>query len=186
MRRLFVALELPAPVADALTHIRHRLQYHASHPVRWVDSHNYHLTLLFLGEVEEAHLPAIRAAVDTARASIHALPHLHLTTVGAFRSLRQPKTIWVGVGGNLPALQQCYQAVVDAMAPLGFAPDKPTFQPHITLGRTHRDASSNSIATLGRALEALEPPPPLAWQSEPPVLFQSVLQPAGPIYTKIG
>lgn len=182
--RLFIALELPEAVAAELGAVQQRLRRARSHPVRWVDISSIHLTLQFLGEVEEERAPAICAALA---APDHAPPpRLHLTRAGAFPNLKRPNVVWVGVGGELAALNRLQQAVVASLEPLGFVPEDRPFRAHLTLGRVQRDATTAQRQALGTAIEALPAPGEVAWQSGPPVLFQSVLSRGGTIYHKLG
>lgn len=181
--RLFIALNLPDEVIAALEQTQQRLKRTAAHPVKWVAPATMHLTLQFLGEVDDARVPALLAALEAlpTRAALP-LPTLALAGVGAFPNLRRPQTIWVGVGGELAALERLYASVIAATAPLGFPAEQRPFRAHLTLGRARRDAGAAQLAVLGQALAALPPPHPLAWQSGPPILFQSTLTGNGPVY----
>lgn len=186
--RLFVALTLPAEVTAELEAFQQRLQRSGSHPVKWVAPAAVHLTLQFLGEVPEAQLPAILAALARVRAGavMRGLPRLFLAPVGAFPNLRRPQTLWMGVDGDLDRLAQVHQAVNSALEPLGFAAETRPFRAHLTLGRVRREASPSQRVTLGNAIAALPPPGRIAWQSAPPTLFQSTLTPDGAMYRELG
>ena len=136
--RLFVALNLPeterARVASASAALRS-----AGLPVRWVASDALHLTLKFLGEVtESAAADAARAVAAVARS--HAPFPLVLRGAGAFPAGRRPAVWWIGVEPT-PALLALRDAVEAAFAPLGFPTEARPFSPHVTLGRTRRDAA---------------------------------------------
>lgn len=182
--RLFVALELPEAAIAHLGAVQQRLQRAHRHPVKWVAPSATHLTLHFLGEVEEGKAPAICAAL--AALNHTTLPTLRLARAGAFPNLKRPNVVWVGVDGDLMALGRMQQAVVAALAPLGFAPEERPFRAHLTLGRVRREATPAERQTLGAAIEALPPPDAVAWQSGPPILFQSVLTREGAIYRRLG
>jgi len=187
--RLFVALELPRPARTRLEQVQQQLRHGGSHPVRWVAPASIHLTLQFLGEVAESLVPSLLVALE--QADISALPRLHLTEVGAFPDTRQPQVVWMGVGGEEPLLLRIQQEVVRVLEPHGFAPDKRSFRPHLTLGRVERNARTAQRKTLGTALDALrrshqESHMSISWQSGPPLLFQSTLTPSGAIYRKLG
>ena len=69
--RLFIAALIPDTVRDALHQAREQLQRAApDRALRWVAPENYHITLLFLGEQDEARLPAIVQAMEAARAGV--------------------------------------------------------------------------------------------------------------------
>jgi len=182
--RLFIALELPDNVIAELETVQQRLRRYATRPVKWVSAASLHLTLHFLGEVEEDRVAPILDSLHAATVGLP-LPRLQLASIGAFPSMKRPQTIWVGVGGDSAALRALHQAVVQAIQPLGFEPDRRPFHAHLTLGRVRREAEATELANLCAALEHPPTPRSLPWQSGPPALFQSTLTRSGAIYRKL-
>jgi 2'-5' RNA ligase len=120
--RLFVGIALPPELKLQLSLIA------AGVPgAKWVDPGNYHLTLRFIGEVDEGQA----ADIDAALARIHG-PRFDvaLATVGHF-GLRM---LWVGIERN-PALQHLHEKVESTLNRLGFAPEERRYTPHVTLAR---------------------------------------------------
>lgn len=185
--RLFIALELPTAVIIELEQMQQHLRRGAQHPVKWVGSGGFHLTLQFLGEVAAEQVPAILSALEyvTSTTAGSTGPVLHLAAAGAFPNLRQPQALWVGVGGDTALLAQLQQAVTRAMEPLGFVPESRPFRAHLTLGRVRREATAQERSRLGAALSALPAPEPIAWPMGRPMLFQSTLTPDGALYRRI-
>lgn len=193
--RLFIALELPPHIVAEMERAQQRLRRGRSHPVRWVAPEAFHLTVQFLGEVEEQHVPDILAALqriswrttdtDTKQAGTIRLPRLRLAQVGAFPNLQHPRTLWMGMEGDVDGLTHVYEAVTAATEPLGFVPEQKKFRPHLTLGRVRNEATPAQVSMLADALIGIPPPEPLSWQCKPPLLFHSTLTPRGPIYRKV-
>lgn len=180
--RLFIALTLPNTVIKELEAVQQQMRRSnspQSRQVRWVVPKNIHLTLQFLGEVADDQVPSLVEAVEALHT--HRLPALHLAEVGAFPSLTSPNVVWVGVAGEIDVLKQLQVAVVAAMEPHGFTPDK-GFHPHLTLGRVRRETRSREKRLLGEALQRVTAPNPCDWQSGPPVLYRSTLAPSGSVY----
>ena len=122
MLRLFVGIPLPPPLKLQLSLIA------AGVPgAKWVDPGNYHVTLRFIGEVDEGQA----ADIDDALLQIRA-PRFEVTlaTVGHF-GLRM---LWVGIERN-PALQHLHEKIESALNRLGFAPEERRYMPHVTLAR---------------------------------------------------
>jgi 2'-5' RNA ligase len=186
--RLFIALALPTDVLGALQTMQQQLRRSTRHPVKWVSPQHMHMTLQFLGEVDDERVQPIWETLNqVAQANVSATQAcLHLAPAGAFPNLRRPQTIWAGVGGNLTALETLQQAIAHAMQQHGFAPENKPFRAHLTLGRVRREATPQQRATLGTALETLPQPHKTVWQAGAPILFQSTLTPDGPIYRKVG
>ncbi|MEE3047720.1 MAG: RNA 2',3'-cyclic phosphodiesterase, partial [Pseudomonadota bacterium] len=89
MHRLFVALDLPAPVTDEIAAICHGLN-----GMRWVSPDNLHLTLRFIGEVP----PSVTLEIEEALAEIDAAAFsFALVGIGHFESAGRPRAVWLGV-----------------------------------------------------------------------------------------
>jgi RNA 2',3'-cyclic 3'-phosphodiesterase len=122
MLRLFVGIDLPP---------QHKLQLSLMASglpgAKWVDAGNYHVTLRFIGEVDEGEA----ADIDSALAQIRA-PRFDVTlaTVGHF-GLRM---LWVGIERN-PALQHLHEKIESVLNRLGYAPEERRYTPHVTLAR---------------------------------------------------
>ena len=122
-------------------------------PVRWVSAEALHLTLKFLGEVNEARVGELGEALEQAVAGARVLP-VTIDAFGAFPDAARPSVIWAGILQER-ALELLQHGVEIAFAPLGFPPEGRPFRPHITLGRTRRDAPRGAFQGLEKALEQM-------------------------------
>lgn len=175
--RLFIAINFPDAMRQRLWHDTAPLR-DGGYPVKWVEAANIHLTLKFLGDVDGARVDAISGTLATAVEDTKVF-RLPIGGFGAFPSLRRPKVLWVGCE-NLPVLELLADAVERGMSTLGFEPEGRAFRPHVTIGRSRRDAGPSHFQGLEAALQRLE------FFDEPPVtsvdLMQSHLGPRGPRY----
>lgn len=126
-KRLFLALEPPVPVREAL----HALDPHLP-GVRWVRPEKIHLTLSFLGNVEIAAEERLRDALAAIRIGPFWLP---VAGLGSFGGRNRPTVLWVGVGRGHPHLFALRKAVADAILGAGLEPELDAFVPHFTLAR---------------------------------------------------
>src|SRR5579863_6035439 len=122
MLRLFVGIDLPPPLKLQLSLLASGVP-----GAKWVDPGNYHVTLRFIGEVDEGQAADIDAALVQIRAPRFALT---LASVGHF-GLRM---LWVGIERN-PALQHLHEKIESALNRLGYRPEERRYSPHITLAR---------------------------------------------------
>ena len=122
MLRLFVGIDLPPELK-----LRLSLLCAGVPGAKWVDPGNYHLTLRFIGEVDEGLAEDIDDALQQIRA-----PRFDVTlaTVGHF-GLRM---LWVGIERN-QALQHLHEKIESALGRLGFPPEERRYSPHVTLAR---------------------------------------------------
>ncbi len=170
--RLFVAIEMPDYVTRAVGKLRCDRR-----EVRWVRLENLHLTLKFIGEVDEERLePIIEALTDIRIESFL----LDVKGVGCFPARGQPKVMWVGFGTGHPRLYQLQQKVANALIPVGLEPELRTYHAHLTLARCAR-ASAGSVHEWVRAHRDFETAPVRVGQFG---LYSSILTPAGPSYAE--
>ena len=175
--RLFVALNLPPPVREALWKATAPLR-DLDLPVKWVRGEAVHLTLKFLGDVADEREPELAAALTSAAAGASTLS-LALGGFGVFPDFRRPRVVWVGIAPE-PGLEILQHRVEQEFAPLGFPSEARPFRPHVTLGRAARDARPPAFTGLEEALSRL------AFAETALVsaldLMQSTLQSGGAVY----
>ena len=142
MRRLFVAIALPDGVRERLAAVQGGLD-----GARWVDPENLHLTLRFVGEVDEGVAEDLASALAGLRAL--AFP-LELVGIGHFEKRGRPSALWVGVAPN-PALDRLYHRVEATARRAGLPLEGRKFMPHITLARCRGDVRIPGLAGRHRA-----------------------------------
>lgn len=177
MPRLFVAIDLPAPLKDQLSALTTRID-----GVRWTETENLHLTLRFIGDVPQETAEAIQAALS----DVHSPPFsLQLNGVGTFPAnpRKPPRIVWAGLS-NPPAVQSLHEKIEKTVSDLGPTPDNRPYTPHITLGRV-KSADDGTISAIRQFLERNA-----AFHSEAfvPVefhLIESQLSSSGPKYVSL-
>ena len=163
---------------DALAPLRQRRE---QLPVKWVRPENIHLSLKFLGDVEETREPELRTALQRA-AGVRSEPRpltLQLTGFGAFPDYHRPHVLWAGVTPE-PGLELLQHGVEQAFAPLGFPTEPRAFRPHVTLARAARDAKPRDFAGLEELLAGIDFDETVTVAEVD--LMQSTLKPDGPVY----
>lgn len=126
MIRLFVGLALPEEVRARLAALCAGLQ-----GVRWVAPENMHVTLRFIGDIDEGTAEDVHEALAQVRAPGF---DLHLAGAGTFGSRSRPHALWVGVD-KTPALVHLRDKVESAVVRAGLDPENRKFSPHVTLAR---------------------------------------------------
>lgn len=181
MLRCFAAIEISSPaVRRALEAAQFQLKraFGPRDPVRWVPSHQFHFTLKFFGQIEEA--AARRAAEALGPVAAETGPFtLEAAGLGAFPSPSRPSVLWSGVGEGKAELVALAARVEEAMARAGFARESRPFKPHLTLGRLREGAVAPPA--LAQALQ--KGVSYGSWRVERLVLMKSELLPTGPRYS---
>ena len=173
MPRLFVAIDLPEDIKDRLLGLRE----HDLPPARWSRREALHLTLRFIGEVNEAKAERYAAALDSVRGEAF---EMRISGVGQFPINQRPRVIWAGVE-NRPALRDLHAAVNRALSSAGLPDDGRRFQPHITLMRFRKSPRRGiSSAWIREHVDFFAEP----FVVSAFALYESDLQPGGAVYTK--
>ena len=134
--RTFVALEISEATRRRTLQLIEQLR-RAQADVRWVDGDNLHVTLKFLGDVDQTALADVCRAVGQASALVPPF-EMEVRGAGAYPNLDRPRIIWLGVGQGHEQVSQLFQHIDTALSDIGFAPEQRKFHPHVTLGRIRR------------------------------------------------
>ena len=158
MTRTFIALEMPEAVQRVLGQTIERFAQ-ALPALHWVDPAGIHLTLAFLGELDDDRLAL---AMEATRAAAHDFPAFdyRLTSVGTFGSPQQPRVIWMGVEDQPVAqlqgspLQRLHSDLNRELQRRGFETEKRPFSPHLTLARFKQSLTAAEQQSLQRLLHS--------------------------------
>ncbi|MFG1403191.1 RNA 2',3'-cyclic phosphodiesterase [Xanthobacter sediminis] len=135
MPRLFTAIEIPPDVGQGLSFLRGGLS-----GARWIDPENYHVTLRFIGDVDDATGRDIMEMLAAVRRPAFDLMLQGLDQFGG----RKPRSLFAAVKAT-PALVELQAEQERILQRLGLGAEGRNFRPHVTLARL-RDASSRQVA----------------------------------------
>jgi 2'-5' RNA ligase len=170
MHRLFIAIDLPEDVKDSIQDL-----YMAIPGARWVGSDQLHLTLRFIGDVDEPALERIVENLDTVNFEPFSIfPY----GVGCFPLRRKPNVLWAGIKES-PELRHLRAAVERAVVKSGVEPDRRNFHAHITMARLGDDAPLSRITDFLQAHALFAAAPVEVCEFH---LYSSTLNPDGAIH----
>ncbi len=178
--RAFVAVEIPADLLKTLARVQAEIKGRGVR-ARWTRAENLHLTLKFLGEIAAGQLDVVTHALRSAAAA-HSAFKLTAAGIGVFPGLRRPRVLWAGLSGATDALAQLQRELDDQLEAVGFSREARGFHGHLTLGRFTEEAGAGGIAA---AISAYVSERFGSFDVQEVVLFQSDLQPKGPVYTAL-
>jgi RNA 2',3'-cyclic 3'-phosphodiesterase len=168
--RLFVALDLPWEVKEALSDLAGGLL-----GARWVPPENYHLTLRFIGHTERHQAEDIDLALALLRARGFSLS---FSGIGVFEKAGRPQTLYAGIEKS-PGLDHLRGKVETALQRVGLEPERKKFTPHVSLARLD-GVPPNKLVQWVQAHSLFRlPPVPV----EHFTLFSSCLGKESPVYT---
>ena len=180
--RTFIAVDLSPEIRDAAVALQQVLEKSGA-LVKWSAPETMHVTLLFLGEVDDRELHAVCRAVREVAAAEPAFP-LRVSGVGAFPTPRRPKILWAGITEGAEELRRLYGRLEEKLLDLGcYRKEERGYTPHLTLGRARSEADGFALA---RQL-----PKFLNWDGgrtmvDEVLVYASVLEKDGPEYTVLG
>jgi RNA 2',3'-cyclic 3'-phosphodiesterase len=149
--RLFVAIAPPPAVLDELDALVEPLRARRL-DLRWTSREAWHVTLAFLGQVDEATAARLLPRLERA-AGRHQQVRLAFAGAGAFPAATRANVLWGGLSGDRRALAQLAESVVAGASRAGAPPPdkRRRFQPHLTLARCRTPAD---VTELVAALDA--------------------------------
>jgi 2'-5' RNA ligase len=148
MPRLFTGLEIPPEVAQTLSMLRGGLP-----GARWIDPQNYHVTLRFIGDVDDSDAREIASLLGRVRRGSFELRLDGLTSFGG----KKPRAVVATVASS-PALMEAQAEQERLMQRMGLDPEGRKYTPHVTLARL-RDSSSRDVAEYLSARGLFRTPP---------------------------
>jgi 2'-5' RNA ligase len=180
--RIFIGVELGQPLEEACAAAARELEERlragrVKIQVRWIPAENLHVTLWFLGEVNDERAAAV---AERLRMRWAVAPFtLTVAGAGAFPASGPPRIVWLGVTGGAERMVALYQELAERLPPLGFEAERRPYRAHITIGRV-KDAGRS--AAKARSIFSAADLRPGSCRVTAVTLFQSRLSPAGARY----
>ena len=177
--RAFIALELSNEIKNELARLQGELKKVGA-DIKWVKSQNIHLTLKFLGDIDEGKVEQIKKILDQI-SSQNKTFEISPFKLGAFPNIDNPRVVWAGIDKGCSNAEQIAQSVEDELSKIGFEKESRPFSAHFTLGRVK---SGKNKAALKESFSSVEARPE-SCAINSITLFQSTLTPQGPIYSSL-
>ena len=175
MVRTFIAVELPDEIRAKICGIQPSFGLKSGLVAR----DNIHVTLKFLGEIQDAKVEKIKKALD----GIKVAPfQAHVKGIGVFPDMKYIRVIWAGIAEGAEQFVGLSSAVESALVPLGFAKEK-KFTPHATIARVKGVADKNALIARIKELADAEFGTFTVGEVK---LKKSTLTPKGAIYEDLG
>ena len=184
--RLFIGVELPEAVkesaAEQLRDVKERVRRAVpAAAIRWVEPANLHVTLWFIGEVDDARAAALTSALQPPFSTPRF--DLALESLGTFPPAAPPRVIWIGVASGREPLIALYGEVSDRLVRLGYEPEARPYSPHLTVARVKDMRGAGGTAV--RAILASHPVALPRFTQTSVTLFRSRTSPKGAQYQSL-
>ena len=151
--------------------------------IKWVSPENLHITVKFLGEIEQGQIPEIR---DAAQGAIEGSKRfkIDIDKFGCFPDPSFPKVLWLGSSNPPRRIFKINEGLEENLAQHGFEREKRDYIPHVTLGRT-KENDNKKIKKLGKQLCQFRFSENLTESIKKLTLMESELRRSGPIYNPV-
>lgn len=178
--RVFIAIELPDKIKDSLGNLQEQLKK-AEADVKWVKPENIHLTLKFLGEVDDEKLKRISGAIEEAACENHSYK-IRIHSLGAFPKIDYLRVLWVGVEEGDAETRKIAKTLEEKIMKIGIPKEERPFSSHITIGRIRSTLNRERLVEELKNLQENFGKENLEFCVSKITLFKSTLTPKGPIY----
>ena len=178
--RAFIAVEIDEPNKQKILNLISQLNK-SDAAIKWATEHQMHLTLKFLGNINDSDIQKISASLKSIAGDSNAFS-IKFPRIGAFPNMNRPRVIWLGIDKGAEDLTLLNSKIENELEKLGFVKEKREYSAHLTLGRVK---SLKNIQNLTKLINEIE----LNLQDEIKInkiiLFQSTLTPKGAVYTTL-
>ena len=179
--RVFIAIELESSIKENIARIQTRLKV-TQDKIKWVEPSSVHLTLKFLGEIEEEKLEKVHQITRELGERVSPFK-IRVKGIGVFPGFSSPRVIWIGARDTSSELEKVAVWLEEALVREGFVREKRKWKAHLTLGRVKslkererlRELVQEEIETEAGRMEVRDI-----------TIMRSQLTPRGPIYTSLG
>jgi 2'-5' RNA ligase len=181
MKRIFIEVEIPDHVRQfAAEHIGVLRKIECGSRVGWAQPAKMHLTLRFLGEIDDALIAKVNESVITA-ANAHSSFRLTLAGTGVFPNKNRPKVLWLGINDRTNDLLRLRNDLDESLERIGFEREKRGFRPHLTIARLRETKGTTRLVETHVKTEF----EPIKFGVSEIAVMVSRLERAGSVYTKL-
>ena len=177
--RTFIAFETPEDVRNEVRQAQMKLIASGAE-VRWESHDKFHITVKFLGNVEERSLPAVLSTINSIAGRFTAFQVVY-ENLGCFPTARSPRVIWIGCRNDDGTLASMKKELDGALEPLGFEIEDRDFRPHLTLGRVKGQRKIEDLISMVKNINF----GPRTAMIDSIIVVKSDLRPGGSLYTSL-
>ena len=175
--RTFIAIDIPEDIKNKIFEVERKLMQTGAN-AKWENKEKFHITLKFLGDVEENMIDKIHKTLENALSEFNQF-EVQYEGVGCFPGLSKPRVIWVGCKDETGKLNSLRNIVEDEMVKLGFKPEDKEFNAHVTLGRVKKGGALENLIKMLKNINF----PPVKGKVTEVLVMKSDLKPTGSVYT---
>ncbi len=179
MPRIFIGIKLKETIS--MKRIRDEFIVHLKNEhIKWVDPGNYHLTLKFLGNINENEIFTIVDCMEQIGKITPAFTLL-LSNTGLFKNISKPRILWMGIEMN-EVLKKLNENIENELLKIGYPKENKSFNPHLTFARIKKITNTSVLRTL---LAKYDQYKINEFKIEEFIIFESILKNKNPLYKEL-
>lgn len=182
--RIFVAVDLPPHMLEKIEEIT--TFFNNKTPpkaLKWVEKDNLHLTIKFIGEINNDQVEPIKHILSKSLADHNAFD-IEISGLGMYPHKNSPRVIWLGITNKKPLIN-IFKILDKSLTAQDIKPEQRGFTPHLTIARVRRNTDKATVKEIGEILSQFKVDDLGNITIDQVKLYQSVLTPSGPIYTNL-
>lgn len=181
--RTFIAIPLSDEIKEKLAETQKHLRKGIGYGISWVDPSLTHITVKFLGEIDERSIPDLKETLQNIVRNTKPFK-IACGGLGCFPNVRHPRVIWLGVKRE-SQLNELHNRIENSLSTLGYPKEEKIFSPHLTLGRVKEELTETELIVLSEFIKNEKENPLMVLPVNELILFKSLLSRTGPVYTQI-
>lgn len=182
--RTFIAVDLPANMLVRIEEITSFFkQKTPPKALKWVETENLHLTIKFIGEINENKVEPVKQILCDALQDQKTFD-IEISGLGMYPNINNPRVIWLGITGGKP-LVQIFRKLDLALTGLDIPTEGRSYTPHLTIARVRRNTDKTTETLIGKTLSQFKVDSLGTITIDQVHLYRSVLTPSGPTYSTL-
>ena len=178
--RLFFSIEIPDEIKNRIEEYIGELKLKLG-PMTWTNKKNMHITLKFIGMVEDSKIESLENIVERLVKGFGPI-NISFGGFGAFPDPKHPRVIWSGINGGDGKLKILADKIEDALVKKGYGEEEREFSPHFTIGRIKENIDTKA---LSRFIEENKQADLGSFTVKDISLMKSTLMKNGPVYEEL-
>jgi RNA 2',3'-cyclic 3'-phosphodiesterase len=178
--RTFVSIEIPDDIKKKISDLIEKAKLHLT-PIKWVENKNLHVTLKFIGQVEDDKIMSI---IDCVKDSIKGTRPFSLSFagMGLFPDAKHPNVLWVGIDKGSDKAKELSEKIECRITKEGYRGEEKDFTAHLTIGRIKEKIDIESLSKFVQKNGNVDLG---SFKVGHISIMKSTLREAGPIYDEI-
>jgi 2'-5' RNA ligase len=181
IKRIFIAIEISAEARnEANSYLENLKKDFGDLRVGWERAEKLHLTLKFIGDVEESQLSKVIESVEKTAVKFEKF-NISLEGTGVFPKPKNARILWIGFKDKGNYLLKIFEILEAELNKIGFAKESKRFHPHLTIARLKEPEKARKLVEkhLNESFEEIE------FEVSEITIYESQLLPTGSKYQKI-